>query len=495
MPSNPSIGSLRQQAISGASWTAATQIGRQLLQFIISVNLARLLTPHDFGLLGMLTILTGFAAIFSELGLSAALVQREQIEQRHLSTAFWLNLTTGALFNVLFVLLAQPIATFYGEQQLFVPALFISLNFTIGALGMVQRAILTRRLDFRIQGIVDLIAITLSGGSGILLAYLGYGVYSLVWSVLIGAVLGVIGLWMTSSWRPQLIFDRYALQELWRFSLNLVAFQSMNYWARNADNFLIGRLLGSTDLGLYSRAYSLMLLPMSQITGIFGAVMFPVLSRLQTQPNRVKDIYLRTISLIALFTFPMMSGLLVISEHFVIGLLGPQWAGMIPVFQILCLVGMVQSIASTVGWIYQSQGRTDWMVRWGILAATLTVLSFGVGIWLGSIVTVAWCYTIYNFLLLYWNFAIPGKLIGMAFLDVVNAVRQVLICAALMALCVWLIGLAIPAGSPSWLFLAIQIPAGIAIYIAALSVFRIAAFQDMCAIVSERIQRPLAKAQ
>lgn len=121
---------------------------------------------------------------------------------------------------------------------------------------------------------------------------------------------------------------------------------------------------------------------MSQITGTFTAVMFPVLSRLQTQPDRVKDIYLRTISLIALLTFPVMLGLLVISEHFVIGLLGPQWAGMIPVFQILCLVGMVQSIASTVGWIYQSQGRTDWMFRWGILGVTLMVLSFGVGIWL-----------------------------------------------------------------------------------------------------------------
>lgn len=482
-------GDLRQQTVSGIGWTSVAQVSKQGLQFIISVILARLLSPEDFGLVGMVIVFTGFASLFGELGFGAALIQREIIEDKHCSSVFWLNLIVGVILTAIIMVAAPLISAFYNEPRLIVLTSIISINFSVSALGMVQNAMLNRKMAFRSISIVEMVSTLAAGSAAIFLAWRGYGVWSLGWQVVITTIITVIGYWYVSGWRPQLSFDWMAIKDLLAFSGNLLGFNAFNYWARNADNLLVGRFLGTVELGIYTRAYTTMLLPIGQITNVLGRVMFPALSRVQQDKVRVKRIYLRSVAMIALISFPMMMGLFVVADHFVLALYGAKWKMVTGVLQILCLVGMIQSIVATVGWIYQSQGRTDWMFKWGLFVGFMGVASFFIGIYLGTVEAVALSYAAVNFLLLYWNFSIPGKLIDVTFLEVVFNVAGIFCCAAIMAVVVWLLGMLLPVNWPDWAFLIVQSLFGVTVYGALIHLFEVPAYSEVRSMAIEQWRR------
>lgn len=483
------VADLRQQTVSGVGWTSFTQFSKQGMQFLISVVLARILSPEDFGLVGMVLVFTGFAALFGELGFGAALVQRDFLEERHYSSIFWLNLIFGILLTGLISLLAPVIANFYDEPRLVPLTTIIAINFLVSSLGIVQTAILNRNMAFRLIAIVETISVTIAGGVAVFLAWSGFGVWSLGWQLVITTFIMVIGFWLVNDWRPKFLFDWQAIKELLGFSSNLLGFNAFNYWSRNADNLLIGRFLGSGELGIYTRAYTTMLLPISQVTNVLSRVMFPALSKVQHDKARVKRIYLRSIAMIALLSFPMMMGLFVLAEPFILTVYGSKWERVISVIQILSLVGMVQSIVATVGWIYQSQGRTDWMFKWGLLVGSLGVLSFIFGIILGTVEAVALAYAAVNLLLLYWNFSIPGKLIDMKFSEVVASLIGVLGCAFAMAGLVWGMGLLLPANWPPWAHLMLQASFGFISYGLLVHFLQIPAYVEARTLLLEQLSK------
>lgn len=476
---------LRQRTLTGLGWTAISQIGTQTVGFAISVVLARLLTPRDFGLVGMITVFTGFANLFTELGFGAALVQRKNAEDRHYSSIFWLNLAAGFVLMILIMATAPWIASFYAEPQLAPLTRLIAAGFFLGAFNIVQRVLLRRSLDFRTLAFVQITAMLVAGVVAITLAFMGYGPFALVWRLLVSTAVSVLALWLLVSWHPRLEFHWSAVKELLGFSSGLLGSNILNYWIRSADNLLIGKFVGSADLGIYSRAYSTMLLPLTQITRVVSRVMFPALSRIQDEKLRVKRIYLRAISTIALITFPMVLGLLVVAEAFVGALYGPQWIAVVPVLRVLCLVGFVQSISATPGWIYQSQGRTDWQFGWVLIAGILTLAAFGIGIQWG-VMGVAVAYTIRVYATLYFAFAIPGRLINMTFGDVVRALAGIFGCAVSMALLVWAVGQLLPATLPHWVYLAIQVPVGMGFYLGLIHLFKLPAYRDVRSLAAEQ---------
>jgi O-antigen/teichoic acid export membrane protein len=479
--------SLKQQTLSGIGWSAGAQIGKQGLQFIIFVILARLLTPQDFGLLGMILVFTGFTGLFSELGFGAAIIQRRKIEERHLSSIFWLNIVAGLILTGIVFAIAPLIAGFYNEPRLKALTMLISVNFFIGSLTIVQRSILTRFMDFRKLAIIETLTMAIAGGFAITLAFIGFGVWSLAWQMLISTTVGVIIMWQVSDWKPMLCFDKNAVKELIGFSSNLLGFNVFNYWVRNSDNLLVGKFIGSAGLGIYTRAYSIMLMPLNQISSTVGQVMFPSLSKIQDDKVLVKQIYLRTISVIALITFPMMIGLFTVADSFVLALLGLKWKGVIPLLQIFALLGMVQSIGTTVGWIYNSQGRTNWQFRWSIAAGTLLIVSIIIGIIMGTVISVAVSYAIMSGVILsYHNFAIPGKLINMTFSEVVSNVRGVFGCSLLMAGGVWLLGIYMPPAWPHWAKLLIKVPFGMALYTTLIHFFKLSVYAELKALFREQ---------
>lgn len=483
------IMTLKQQTLSGLEWNAGANIAKQILQFVISVILIRLLTPKDFGLIGMIIVFTGFAGLFSELGFGAALIQKKEIEERHLSSIFWLNIVTGLILTGILLAIAPVIATFYNEPRLKLFTMVLSVTFFIGSLSIVQKTILVRSMNFRVLAIVETLTMVVSGIFTITIAFLGFGVWSLVWQAIVSAIIGVILLWILSDWKPSLRFNKNAAKELLGFSGNLLGFNIFNFWVRNIDDLLIGKVIGSSGLGIYTRAYSIMMMPLRQISWTVGQVMFPTLSKIQGDKVRVKHLYLSTISIIALLTFPMMTGLLVAADSFVLALFGSKWAELIPILQVFCLLGMIQSIGTTVGWIYNSQGRADWHFRWGIAAGTLLILSIIIGIMIGSVLSVAVCYTIMSGVILtYHNFAIPGKLIDMTFSDVVHSVSSALGCAVLMAVGVYLLGVILPSEWPHWANMIVQAPFGIIIYVVLIHFFKLKSYVEAKELFCEQWQ-------
>lgn len=480
------MNNLRKRTIQGLTWSGAAQFFSQMISFIITVFLARLLDPQEFGLITMITIFTGFAGLCMELGLGAAIIQKNDIEQRHLSSIFWINIFMGLVLSLVIACAGPGIARFYNEPILQPLTLLISVNFFIGSLGVVQMALLNKELAFQRLAVIQIISLLGAGTVGILLARAGYGAWSLAWQSTALTSMTMILLWFTGTWRPRWEFDFTAVRELTGFGANLLGHKMLNYWMSNLDNFLIGRYIGSASLGIYSRAYQLMLLPMNQVSSVITRVMFPVLSSIHEDKKRIKQIYLKAIGQIALVTFPLMLGLLVTAPSFVPVVFGPKWNAIVPVLQVFCIVGLSHSILTTTGWIYMSQGRTDWMFKWGIYASVVKGLGIITGLKWG-ILGVAIGYTAVNLIfLLYPGFAIPGRLIGMTWSDVGRRVAGPLGCAAAMAAAVWGVGLLLPDKWPHWAYLTIQILFGAISYLMLIHLFGLRAYLELKQLAREQ---------
>lgn len=478
--------SLKHKTLHGVAWSALERVLGQSLQFAITVILIRLLTPEDFGLMAMLMVFIGFAAIVSEFGFGAALVQKQDISPQQISGVFWINLIFGVLAATLFFLAAPALAGFYGILHLEVLSRVLAFVFVLSAPGIVPRALLTKVLAFKELAKIEISAIAISGVCAILLALSEWGVWALVVQALLREGIRTAAGFLFVDWRPR-TFSIAAVKELAKYSTNLSGFQFINYWARNSDNLLIGKFLSVASLGIYTRAYSILLLPMTQIIGVFTQVMFPTLSTIQDDKPRVRSIYLRAMQIISFVVYPTMLGLLVVARPFALTLFGIRWIEVIPLIQIFCVLSLIQALCNPVGWIYMSQGRTDWMFRWGMFGSASLIIAIIIGVSLGSIQSVAWSYLTANVLLMYPCIAIPGKLIQMTFTDVARAVAPSLVCASIMAILVWCVGTILPEEWPASVHLLVQMLSGTALYLMLAARFRIRAYVEILHLIPEYI--------
>ena len=405
--------SLKKKTIRGLKWSGVSQVTKQISQFIITAILARLLSPEDFGLIGMAMVFTGFAMIFNELGISSALIQKQNTHEEHLSSAFWLNILVGFFLMVLFIALAPVIAWFYKKPILQPVISVMSVGFFISGFTVVQQAIITKRMDFKSLSIRDIVATTVGGAVGIVMALRGFGLWSLVGQFLMFTFLNSSLLWFISDWRPKFIFSRVAVKDIFHFSANLTGFNVVNYFARNVDYLLIGKFLGSEALGFYTLAYKLMMLPLQNISWVITKVMFPAFSKIHQDLKKVQDNYLNLIYVISLVSFPTMITLFFLSSDLIVLIFGHKWVAVIPVIKVFCFCGMVQAIATTVGVIYQSQGRPDIQLKFSLF---ISIPSVVIAVMLGmkkGIYYIALFYTIRTFIVAVLSFAIMGRLIGL----------------------------------------------------------------------------------
>lgn len=479
------VDDLKNRAVTGVTWLVFAQISGEILRFVVAVILARILTPDEFGLIGMVLVFSGFAKLFNDMGFSAALVQKLDVQQIHYSSVFWLSILAGFFMMALLFLAAPLLAWFFDEPKLIPLAQVISLEFLLGSLVIVQRARFTRNMDFRVLAIVQVVAAAVAGALGIAMALAGFGVYALA-AQLLATTTCLSGLvWYLSDWRPRLSFSWSAIREMLGFSAGVAGGSMLNYWIRNADNLLIGKVLGSAQLGLYTRAYTIMLLPLTQISSVLSRVMFPAMSAIQDDKPRAKRIYLRAISAIALFSFPAMLSLLVVADDFVLVIFGPKWEEMIPVLRVLCVVGLLQSVNSTVGWIYQSQGRSDIQFWWILATGLLSFLAFAIGVFWG-ILGVAIAYAIRVLSTTWLNYSIPGRLIDMTVSEVARELYQPLLLSVAVASLLAVLRLILPETLSHPLRLVLLVAIGILAFIISTKVMNLRVYTDLMRLFREK---------
>ena len=425
--------------------------------------------------------------------MSAALVQNQDVGDEHYCSAFWVNMGAGAFLTLLFMIAAPFLAQFYGEPELISLSMCLSAGFLMGSTTIVQRAILKKKLDFRLLAIIELVAVIAAGTIGIGMACFDMGVWALAGQFLTRTGFMAILVWGLNDWRPSFEFDLRAFRELFGFSAYLLGTRSMNYWVRKLDDLLVGKYIGSNALGIYGRAYSLMLFPLQNVSRVLANVMFPSFSSIQEDKERVKRIYKRCSRAIALVTFPMMAGLAVTAAPLVRGLLGAHWSGMIPILRVFAFVGLIQSIATLNGSLFQSQGRTDVQFKLGLFVKVMLIIGIVIGLQWG-IVGVAAGYGIACFVTHFVECSAAISLINMRYWEFAANLAPVLAVSASMAAAIWLIGHTLPVIWPPLATLLLKVTIGVSLYAILIHVVRLQAYVDVRNTLAEHIRPKFPKA-
>lgn len=425
--------SLTEKVVSGVSWSVASRVISQGLKFGFLVALARLLGPGVFGIFGMLIVFTGFAQVLADGGLNEALVQNQQTTDRHYSTVFWLQLAIGASLSLIFFFGSSLIADFYSTPILGSLTRLASCIFLIQAAGNVHSAICLKQFQFRKLTIINVMATFVSGLIAVNLALRDYGVWALAWQsvAFAGTTTGL--LWIQCKWRPRLFIDREAAARLGRYGIYLLGHGTFNYWLRNLDNLLIGKFLGGRQLGIYAQAYQLMTLPNHNIGGVIGQVMFPALAQIQNDLPRFKDAYFRATCMIAIISFPLMTGMAVLSEPLVLALFGDKWTEAIPIIRVFSFIGLFQSIVFPVHWIFGTLGKTKEEFQLTIFVTPIFIVAIVIGLQYG-IFGVACAYAVWALLegmlslhiaLQYVNLTVSDIFMGVARIAVVTGIMGI----------------------------------------------------------------------
>ena len=457
--------SLKAKVLSGTKWVAFANLFKQLLQVLSLIVFARLLTPDDFGLFAILMIFVNFLLMFTDMGTAAALIHIKNPSQKLLSSIFFFNLFVGTVLCLLLVLLSGPIALFFENPPLKELLGLISINFVIVSLGIVQKARYEKELDFKSLTLIESASVLIGIAAGITAAFKGLGVYSLVIQTLTTSTLAVLLIWIIAKWRPLFYFSLSDIKSIWGYTANLTTFNFVNYFARNADNFLIGKFLSSSALGVYSLAYSIMLYPLQNISRVLLRILFPAFSHIQDDNEKFKKAYLRTIFFIALVSFPVMVGLIVTADTLVSLLFGDKWENLAIILMILAPVGILQSIGTTNGSIYMAKGNTSLLLKVGIWSTIVTILFFIGGIFFG-VEGVALSYLLSNLVLFYPVFKVSWEQIGLSVSEGVGTLMPLLLIASLMGLGVWLVEkLLQPLDLSSLLLLTLMVFSGILLYL------------------------------
>lgn len=396
---------LKGRSVRGGVTTMVSQGCKFALSLGSNILLARLLTPYDYGLVGMVTTVTGFITLFKDLGLSEATIQKEDITHEQVSVLFWVNIALSLATALVTVAIAPLLASFYREPRLIWVTLALASGFIINGLSVQHFALLRRQMRFDALVTIDVLSNAAGIGTAIVTALYGAGYWALIWFPLVTSVVNCGAVWMVCGWRPGFPLRHVGVRSMLMFGGNLTGFNVVNYFARNLDNVLIGRFWGTQQLGLYTKAYQLLLLPLQQINGPFAAVAVPALSRLVDSPDRYRQAYLRVLEKLTIITSPLVVFMIATSDWLVVFLLGAQWKDASALFSLLGIVALTQPVANTTGWIFITQGRTKDMFQWGIVGSTLSVISIVAGLPWGA-TGVAASYSISGLLirtpLLFW---------------------------------------------------------------------------------------------
>ncbi|MGK4328823.1 MOP flippase family protein [Lonsdalea quercina] len=455
--------------ISNTKWVGFSQGFKIIVQLLNIVVLARMIPPQEYGLMAMALVVVNLATLVRDLGTSAAIIQRKELQDKTINAVFWLNIFMGLGVCLVVVLISPVVSSFFNQDKLVLILCLLSLSFPLGSSSAAHLALLERQSQFKKVAFIEITSSLFSFVVAVTLAVMGYGVMSLVAQVIVLNLMSTIQLWLASSWRPSFahIWDKAELKSIFGFSANLTAFNFINYFSRNADSMIIGHYFSSLILGAYSLAYRIMLFPLQSLTFVASRALFPVLSRYQDEPEKIREVYYNVLYYILLLVVPLMMGIAILSKEFVLIVFGDKWALTATILVWLAPTAIIQSILSTSGTLFMSKGRTDTLMILGLLGAILQVSAFMIGSRY-DIVTFSQLYFIANILNFIPVIVCVRSLIGFSLIAFFKRILPILVSGALMVGLVYWIKTALGhALSTEWV-LAISILCGMASYTVAI---------------------------
>ena len=423
---------LKERTVSGAKWNLLNQVSRTATSLFFGVIMARLLSPEDFGLLGMITVFSNFAMILTDFGFGSSLVQHRRQNRLLITSVFWINLLIGVVLALLFAAVAGQISLFYDEPRLEQLVYAVSFHLLFVSLNVVQKNLMIKALNFKAVFLGEAGALFLSAVVSIALALSGAGYWALILQIVFNSFGSMAVFWVLSDYKPDFSFSRKRVSLVMRYSLNLLGTKALNYWMRNLDNLLIAKFIGSAGLGIYSMAYRLLMFPLQNISGVLARVFFSAYSKIQKDPEKIKKVHLKLLRSVVLVSFPLMALLAAGVENFVYGLLGEKWAELIPLLYLFIPISLLQTINRMNGTIYLALGKTDIQFKVGLYLNTMIVISFIVGLKWG-VLGVAAAYTVATCLNFYPAFYFANRLIGLKLTEALFQFKETIFASAVAA--------------------------------------------------------------
>lgn len=484
--------SIKHKAVNAVMWSGIERLSAQLIRFAIGVILARLLLPAEFGLIGMLGIFMGVAQVFVNCGFGEGLIQKQNTTRHDESSVFYVNVMFGALAALGLYGAAPWIAHFYHQPILTSLTRLMALDVVINSFGIVQTMLLTKEIDFKTQLKASVLSTVASGAMAVVMAMQGFGVLSLAAQVLLGDALRVVLLWAFHAWRPLAVFSLSSLRELLPYGSRLFASGLLNSIFTEIYTLVIGRIYTPTALGLFTRARQMQQLPVDNLCSIVGRVSFSVFASVQQNKAQLKRGVRKAAKGLALINFPLMVGLAVTARPLVLVLLTKKWEACVPFIQLLCVGGALYPLSLIHLNALAAQGRSDLFLRLEIIkkvvlaAAIATTFRYGVkGLLVGDIVV-----SIISCIL---NCHYSVRLFGYSSKEQILDLLPYTAISVIMGVTVWLVGI-LPL-DVSFVRLAAQVAAGLAVYACSCWFFQLSAFAEACEIMRSKLPRWFPAAQ
>ena len=453
---NHPLATLKEKTISGLIWSFTDKFSRQGIAFVVGIILARLLTPREFGLIGMITIFIAIAQPIVDSGFNQALIRKKDCTQTDYSTVFYFNMIIGVVFYILLFTFAGSISRFFDEPELKWLVRVIALSIIIQSITLIQATTLTKKVDFKLLAKIGVISSAFSGAIGITMAYYGFGVWSLVVRMLVAEVISSFLLWLWNRWRPSLIFSKKSFNELFSFGSKLLISRLLSIAERNIYYVVIGKYFSAQDLGFYTRGKNFNDLLSQQMTVTIDRVTYPVLAQLQDDKIMLKSGYKKMIKSTMFVSFLLMAGLAAIAEPLVLTLIGEQWRASIIYLQLLCFVSMMYPLHSLNLNMLKVSGRSDLYLKINIVKKILTVPNIIIGVIWGieAMILGMWATSLIAY---YLNSYYSGRNINYSMREQVSDIFPSFLLALIIGAVVFIAGWYIPLGNLSKLILQIII--------------------------------------
>jgi teichuronic acid exporter len=430
--------SLKNNLIKGLFWSSIQLYGNQLITFSVSIILARLILPEEFGLIAMLSVFIGIGNALINSGLTSSLTRAENVDEEDYSTVFFFNLAGSIFVYLLFYILGPFIAKFYEQDQLINIIRIYGVTFIINAFSTVQLTRLNKNLDFKTQVKVNIPSLIISGILGILLAIYNYGVWSLVYMSICQSIVNTIQLWYWSRWKPILCFKKDKFKTHFKFGINLLFSSILDIIFNGSYTIIIGKFFSPIQVGYYNRADSLQMLPVGNISSIINKVTYPLFSSIHNDNLKLKDIYKRIMKAILYILVPILVIMSALAEPLFRFLFTEKWLNSVPYFRILCAAGILYPIHSYNLQILKIKGRSDLFFRLEvikkIMMSFILIISFQFGIYgllYGSILN--------SILALFINTYFSGKFINYPLIEQINDILPTIIVGILIGTIVFFI--------------------------------------------------------